>query len=160
VAHQAKLPLTFVGDGPLLEEIRAMGSPIHCTGWLDPAGVDAVLHQARALIFPSTWYETGGLVVLEALARGIPVLVSRATAPADFVRDGENGFLIDPDDGSGLEARMRALMDDAVAERMGRRAYERYWADPQSLDAHIARLLSVYRTVLATHQRTEKASAA
>jgi glycosyltransferase involved in cell wall biosynthesis len=159
-AQKANLPLTFVGDGPLLEEIRAIGSPIHCTGWLDPAGVDAVLRQARALIFPSTWYETGGLVVLEALARGIPVLVSRATAPADFVRDGENGFLIDPDDSSGLEERMRALMDDAQADRMGRQAYTRYWADPQTLDTHVARLLSVYRTILATHRRGEKASAA
>jgi glycosyltransferase involved in cell wall biosynthesis len=147
VAHQAKLPVTFVGDGPLLEEIRAMGSPLHCTGWLDPAGVDAVLRQARALIFPSSWYETGGLVVLEALARGIPVLVGRDTAPADFVEDGENGFLIDPQDGIGLKARMQALMDDARAGRMA-----------QTLDRHVAGLLSVYRSILAG--KVQKASAA
>lgn len=157
-ARQSGLSATFVGDGPLLEEIQAMGGPIHCTGWLDKGGVDAMLRQARALVFPSTWYETGGLVVLEALARGIPVLVSRATAPADFVMDGVNGFVIDPHDGPALRARMQALMDDGQTERMGQQAYERYWADPQTLDVHVAHLRSVYQTVLAG--RAEKASAA
>src|SRR5258706_13041944 len=75
LAHAARatgLPVRFAGDGPLLAEIKAMGTPIHCTGWLDPKGVNDILRQARALVFPSTWYETGGLVVLDALARGIP----------------------------------------------------------------------------------------
>src|SRR5262249_47232369 len=139
-ARQTNLPVTFVGDGPLLEETRSLGSPVHCTGWLDPMGVDAVLRQARALVFPSTWYETGGLVVLEALARGIPVLVSRQTAPADFVIDGANGFLIDPTNGRDLQARMQALANDAAAQHMGREAYDRYWAAPQTLDVHVANL--------------------
>jgi len=41
---------------------------------------------------------------------------------------------------------------------MGRAAYERYWADPQTLDVHVAHLRSVYQTILAG--RAEKASAA
>jgi glycosyltransferase involved in cell wall biosynthesis len=151
-ARATGLPVSFVGDGPLLAEIKALGAPIHCTGWMQPEGVDNMLRQARALVFPSTWYETGGLVVLEALARGIPVLVSRATAPADFVVDGENGFLIDPHDVQNLIARMRDLADPAVAERMGQRAYARYWADPQSLAVHVAKLSTVYRTLLAERQ--------
>jgi len=157
-ARQSGLPATFVGDGPLLGEIQAMAGSIHCTGWLDRGGVDAMLRQARALVFPSTWFETGGLVVLEALARGIPVLVSRATAAADFVADGVNGFLIDPHDGLALQGHMQALTDDGEAGRMGRQAYERYWADPQTLDAHVTNLCLVYRTILAG--RSGKASAA
>ena len=151
-ARATGFPVCFVGDGPLLTEIKMMGTPIHCTGWLDPKGVDTILRRARALVFPSTWYETGGLVVLEALARGIPVLVSRATAPADFVADGENGFLIDPHDPLDMERRMRDLADDAAAQRMGDQAYARYWADPQSLAVHITKLLAVYRTLLSGQQ--------
>lgn len=158
IAHQAGLPMTFVGDGPLLTEIQALGPPIACTGWLDPAGVEAVLEKARALVFPSTWFETGGLVVLEALGRGIPVLVSRQTAPADFVEDGQNGFLIDPEDEAGILARMQALTDDATAQRMGQEAYTRYWAEPQTLAVHVQKLLDVYRTILA--ERALPASAA
>jgi len=147
-ARQANLPVTFAGAGPLLEDIKALGDPIRCTGWLDAAGVDDILRQARTLLFPSTWYETGGLVVLEALARGIPVIVSRATAAAEFVADGQNGFLIDAGDISALAARMQELTDDASADRMGQQAFDRYWAKPQTMAAHIANLLEVYEIIL------------
>lgn len=156
VARHSGLPITFVGDGPLLAEIKAMGA--HCTGWLDAAGVETMMHQARALVLPSNWYETGGLVVLEALARGIPAIVSRTTAAADFITDGENGFLIDADSGDQLESCLRRLTDPKVAERMGRSAYERYWADPQTLPVHVAKLLAAYRDILAS--RGQPASAA
>jgi glycosyltransferase involved in cell wall biosynthesis len=158
IARQANLPVTFVGGGPLLEEIQGMGPSVRCIGWQDPQGVDAALRRARALIFPSTWYETGGLVVLEALARGIPVLVSRATAPADLVVEGRNGFLFDAGDDQVLANRLRQLMNDATAERMGREAYDRYWADPQTLAVHVESLSSVYRCILAKHHATRKAA--
>ena len=158
IARQADLPVTFVGGGPLLEEIQGMGPPIRCIGWQDPQGVDAALRRARALIFPSTWYETGGLVVLEALARGIPVLVSRTTAPADLVVEGRNGFVFDARDDQVLANRLRQLMNDAVAERMGREAYDRYWADPQTLAVHVESLFSVYRCILAKHRDTREAA--
>jgi glycosyltransferase involved in cell wall biosynthesis len=159
-ALQADLPVTFVGGGPLLEEIRNLSGSIRCTGWLDASGVDDVLRRARAVVFPSTWYETGGLVVLEALARGIPVIVSRTTAAADFVVDGQNGFLIDAGGTSALRACLRELADDAVAERMGRQAFERYWANPQTMAAHVENLLRVYRAVLSDHQARPQTSAA
>ena len=149
VARQTNLPVTFVGGGPLLAEIQAMGGPIRCTGWLDHQGVDAALRRARALIFPSTWYETGGLVVLEALARGIPVLVSNVTAPADFVAEGRNGFLFKPGDDQALLRGLRQMADDETAERMGLEAYNRYWANPQTMAVHVGNLRAVYRQILA-----------
>ncbi len=51
-ARQSGLPVKFVGDGPLLEEIRAMGEPVHCTGWLDANAVRKTVRGARALVFP------------------------------------------------------------------------------------------------------------
>lgn len=153
VAHSAGLPLTMIGDGPLLEALRGMGPIVRCTGWLDAASVIERTRRARALVFPSTWYETGGLVVIDALAQGIPVIVSRKTAPADLVVDGENGFLIDPDDRDALLACMRTLLDDDVAARMGAAAYRRYWSDPQTLERHSQALLAVYRSVLDNHAR-------
>jgi glycosyltransferase involved in cell wall biosynthesis len=150
-ARDAGLPLTIVGDGPLLEELSRLGGAIRCAGWLDGAGVDQAMRQARALIFPSTWHETGGLVVLEALARGIPVIVSRVTAPVDFIEDGVNGFIVDPQDRAALVDRMRILGDDAVARRMGAEAYERYWGDPQDSARHTNDLLSAYRAMMRGH---------
>ena len=159
-ARHTGLSMTFVGDGPLLEEIGTFGPSIRCTGWLNTAGVNAILRQARALVFPSTWYETGGLVVLEALARGIPVIASRTTAAADFIADGQNGFLVDAGDEPALAARLRALGEGGVAQRMGRHAFDRYWADPQSMSAHITKLLTVYDAILNDLRANEPASAA
>jgi glycosyltransferase involved in cell wall biosynthesis len=148
VAHAAHLPLTIAGDGPLLGELRKIGGTVRCTGWLDSAGLEAVLDRARALVFPSGWYETGGLVVLEALARGIPVVVSRKTAPADFVFDGVNGFVIDSGDSTALHARLRILEDDSVVARMAAQAYRRYWDEPQTSEVHTKNLTAVYRELL------------
>lgn len=149
VAHKARLPLTIAGDGPLLGALAKIGGTVRCTGWLDPQGLSQALANARALVFPSTWYETGGLVVLEALARGVPAIVSARTGVADFIADGENGFVVEPGDRNALLEAMRALSDGAVATRMGAEAYRRYWSDPQTPEAHTKGLLEVYRTVLA-----------
>jgi glycosyltransferase involved in cell wall biosynthesis len=158
LAREAQLPLTIVGDGPLLGELRAMGGTVRCTGWLTGASLAETMGKARALVFPSTWYETGGLVVLEALARGIPAIVARATAAAEFIVDGENGYLVDAGDWAMFGARMRSLAADSTAARMGEEAYRRYWSDPQTVDVHTANLLSVYRAVLSVHSTRSPAA--
>jgi glycosyltransferase involved in cell wall biosynthesis len=154
-ARDAGLPLTIAGDGPLLPELQAVGGSVACTGWLDAAALAATMRRARALVFPSTWFETGGLVVLEALAQGIPVIVSRTTGAADFIEHGSNGLLIEPGNWKALRTAMMTLNDPETAGRMGREAYARYWANPLSLQAHTSRLIEVYRTVLDRHVRTK-----
>jgi glycosyltransferase involved in cell wall biosynthesis len=151
-ARQTGLPVTFVGTGPLLEELRSHGGAIRCTGWVDADTVGSIMKRARALVFPSNWYETCGIVVLEALARGIPVIASGKTGAADFIRDGKNGYLIDPTDLAALKARMTDLTDDTIAQGMGQEAYARYWADPMTADVHVSRLLEVYQSVLTEHE--------
>jgi len=152
VARESGLPLTIAGDGPLLPELRSGGGDVACTGWLDAPALKVAMRQARALVFPSTWYETCGLVVLEALAQGIPVIVSRNTGAADFVEHGANGLLVEPGDAQALRAAMTTLNDPQTAARMGLEAYTRYWAKPLTLEAHTKRLLDVYGAILAKHQ--------
>ena len=50
---------------------------------------------ARALIFPSRWYETAGLTVLEAQTLKIPAIVSKYCAASEFIEEGKNGFLFE-----------------------------------------------------------------
>jgi glycosyltransferase involved in cell wall biosynthesis len=148
LAWDAGLPLVVVGDGPLLGELSALGGSVRCTGWLDRVGVEAELAAARALIFPSRWYETGGLVVGEALARGVPAVVSRITAPADDIIDGVSGLVVPSSDAVSLLAAMRRLQDDGEAARMGAAAYCRYWSKPRTEANYAARLIEIYRAVL------------
>ena len=115
------------------------------------------MRRARALIFPSTWYETGGLVVLEALAQGIPAIVNRTTAPVDFIADDVNGYVVESGDRLALQDRLRRLTDAAVAARLGAEAYRRYWLAPQTAELHTGSLLAVYRRLLSA--QTGSASA-
>lgn len=65
------------------------------TGWVSENEVDMYLAKSRVLVFPSLWPETFGLNVIKALMSGIPCLVSSNTAAADYIRDGENGFVFE-----------------------------------------------------------------
>ena len=147
-ARQSGVPATFLGDGPEADRIRAAYPAARVLPWADAKAVEAVLEGGRALVFPSAWYETSGLVVAEALARGVPAIVSDATGARDLIDDGSNGLLFSPDDPSALVSCMERLSSDEVARRMGRNAFARYWNAPLSRRAHVDRLLDVYDAVL------------
>ncbi|MGU3536995.1 glycosyltransferase family 4 protein [Methylobacterium sp. A54F] len=147
-ARRAGVRPVFVGDGERALELRARYPEAVLLGWRDPAGVQAMMRDARALVFPSVWYEGQPLTVYEALACGTPVVVSDACAGREAVEDGETGFWFRSGDPDALAAHLRALADDGLADRMGRAAHARYWAAPLSLDTHLDRLGSLYDTVL------------
>ncbi len=118
-AEAAGLPIVFVGDGPYRGELEAAGARV--TGWLAAAEVHRELNAARCLVFPSLWYETFGLVVAEAAARGVPAIVSDISAPADRITDGQDGWLFRAGDLADLTERMLLTRDDAVGTRNGSR---------------------------------------
>ncbi|WP_430450513.1 glycosyltransferase [Rhodophyticola sp.] len=73
--------------------------------------MQAHLAKARALVFPSTWYEVQGMVTIEALLRGIPVVCGAWSAASEVIRDGENGALYDTPRDADLIAALRRLPD-------------------------------------------------
>ena len=145
-AASSGLPIVFVGDGPLRPFIEASGARV--TGWLSAEDVERELRAARCLVFPSLWYETFGLVVTEAAARGVPAIVSDISAAAERVIDGDSGWVFRSGDENDLMARMAITRDDAAVRRAGARAYRRYWADPADPARHARKLLSIYQEVL------------
>lgn len=147
-AKRAGVRAVFVGDGPQRADLAARHPEAVMLGWRDAAGVQALMRQARALVFPSVWYEGQPLTVYEALACGAPVIVSDACAGREAVIDGETGFWFRSGDPEALAAHLRRLTDDGLAARMGRAAHDRYWTAPLSLDAHLDRLEGVYETVM------------
>ncbi len=143
-ARRAGVTPTLVGHGPAAEGIRARYPEAVMLGWKSPEEVWALMREARALVFPSVWYETQGLTAYEALAVGTPVIVSDVCAAREPVRDGRNGFWFRSGDAADLAEKMARLRDDALARRMAGEAYSRYWAAPPTLDWHLDRLLEVY----------------
>ncbi|KNY20797.1 glycosyltransferase family 4 protein [Methylobacterium sp. ARG-1] len=147
-ARRAGVRAVFVGDGSERADLAARYPEAVMLGWRHPAGVQALMRQARALIFPSVWYEGQPLTVYEALACGTPVIVSDACAGREAVVDGETGFWFRSGDPDALAAHLRRLSDDALAARMGRAAHARYWTAPLTPEVHLDRLTGVYETVM------------
>ncbi len=74
-----------VGDGDEKVKLENQYPNIEFTGWKNKDEVKQYMKGARALIFPSRWYETAGLTVLEAQSLGIPAIVSKNSAASEFV---------------------------------------------------------------------------
>ena len=107
----------------------------------------------NVVVLPSRWYETQGLVVLEAAARGVPAIVPDQCAASDFVDDGITGLVFRTGDLVDLEHKLRQLTDPALAARLGGAAYEKYWQAPATMASHTERLVAVYESMLARPTR-------
>lgn len=150
-AREAGLALRFVGDGDdeVKADVRRLNPDAQITGWLDADAVRAELRAARCLVAPSLWYETGPLTVGEAMAQGVPAIVPRTIGAAGRVRDGIDGLVLPAVAPEPLAEALTFLRDDAFAARLGRAAYEAYWAEPPTLRRHVEALLNGYGSAFA-----------
>jgi UDP-glucose:(heptosyl)LPS alpha-1,3-glucosyltransferase len=88
-------------------------------------------------------FDTFGMVVLEAMAAGLPVLIGGRVGARDIVRQGENGFVVeDPEDSDAVAERIAMMLRRDVRERMGQEAEKT--AREHSWDAVVAQVLAVY----------------
>lgn len=144
---QSGLPLTLVGDGPLrcLAETNKL---CRVTGWISRDAVMRELESARCLVFPSLCYETYGLSVDEAAARGIPAIVSGTSAAAERIQNDVTGWHTRVGNVSDLVRCLSISRDDATIRAAGQAAYVRWWADPSTLERHVDRMLGVYEEIL------------
>ncbi|MCA0400404.1 MAG: glycosyltransferase family 4 protein [Proteobacteria bacterium] len=147
-AERAGITPVFVGDGPLAGELAARFPQARLLGWHDAAGVRQRLREARALVFPSLWYEGQPLTVLESLALGTPVIAGDGSAGRESVVDGETGLWFRQGDVADLARALTRIQDDALVARLSAQAYRRYWAEPFTLERHSQRLEAVYSTLL------------
>lgn len=109
--HRLVLAGTDGGDGSRLRAL-AGGEPVTFTGYVDDARLDALIAGADLLVHPSL-YEGFGLVVLEAMVRGTPVLAARATALPET--GGKAAAYFEPSDPGNLARRLQELLADPAA---------------------------------------------
>ena len=119
--NPASRRLNILGDGPLEAELKALADSlgvadkIGFAGFVQTEEVAKTLSRSLALILPSV-EEQFGLVVIEAMALGLPVIVSENVGARDeLVRTGVNGFVIEPDNIEGMVDAMDRLAGDEMA---------------------------------------------
>ena len=107
--------LRILGSGPLERELREQAARLGIDdgvvfeGWVQTAAVSDALADALCLLLPS-YEEQFGLVVIEAMALGVPVLVSANAGAVDLMIDnGINGWIVDPRSPRALAAAMGRL---------------------------------------------------
>lgn len=123
-----------------------IGGRVIFTGVLPGAELPAV-YAAADLYAMLSRFDTFGMVVLEAMAASLPVLVSDRVGARDLVRDGENGFVLPADAGPDeLARKLASLLREEVRERMGRAARET--ARKNTWDAAAARIGAIYAELL------------
>jgi glycosyltransferase involved in cell wall biosynthesis len=150
------LPCQFIGEGSAAAAIARVNPGAILSGWMTHEDALAALRRARVLVFPSLWYETLGLVVLEAAGIGVPAIVPDSCAARESVVDGVTGFHFRSGDESDLRTKLAALQDPALVARMGRAAYDKFWSAPGwSLKQHGEGLARTYRTLLNSRKDSE-----
>jgi glycosyltransferase involved in cell wall biosynthesis len=143
--------LALVGGGPTRDalENHFAGTATHFVGYLQGEELGAAYASADAFIFPSRT-ETLGLVLLEAMAAGCPVVAARSGGIPDIVTDGLNGFLFDPkDDQSAIRATQNLFADPKLGQQFRHNA--RQEAERWAWSEATRQLASYYDKVL-THQ--------
>jgi len=148
-AKEAGVRAVFVGSGDQEDAVRQANPDAELTGWVTPDEVQNWIGQARALVFPSVWYETHGLVAYEAQARGVPVIVGDRCAAREAIVNQQTGLEFPMASKEGLVKALSQLRDGDGAARMGQAAIERYWQNPLTMDRHLDQLEAVYEAVMA-----------
>lgn len=115
--------LMVVGEGPYLEEMRreCEGYPVVFSGSLQGEELAEAFASADFLVYPSS-VDASGRIVMEAMASGIPCVVSNVGGPKESVEDGENGIVFRAESGSALRMAIRSMLYETARHEMGRNA--------------------------------------
>ncbi|WP_298805299.1 glycosyltransferase family 4 protein [uncultured Lentibacter sp.] len=121
----AEIPLvrlTIAGDGPQRGEIESLihahklEARVRLLGYQSQDQVAELLSQSQALVLPS-FAEGLPVVLMEAMAAGLPVISTRIAGVPELVKDGETGWLVAAGDQDGLKQAIKALLADPTRAR-------------------------------------------
>jgi len=150
-AVNSRLELTIGGDGAIARARRAaqrlgVADHVDLRGWVGPRGREALFARADVFVLPSR-AEGLPMSVLEAMARGLPVIATPVGGLPELIEDGVNGLLVPPGDPPALARAILKLADNQEARQaLGRAARETILARHSAAVA-LPRLEEVYAAV-------------
>jgi glycosyltransferase involved in cell wall biosynthesis len=147
------IPLIIVGGRPErgwlgANTVQRSPTAVRFLGLMSHEETLTAIKGARFLVFPSEWYETFGLGIVEAFACGVPVICSRLGAMQEIVVDGRTGFHFTPGNIEDLAARVEwAWAHPTETAAMGRAARAEYEAK-YTADRNYRMLIEIYKRAI------------
>jgi glycosyltransferase involved in cell wall biosynthesis len=148
---QQRAVLTLAGDGEIaqaqqLAERLGLGDRVRFLGWINPKQRNDLLASSDVFLLPS--YNEGlPVAMLEAMAWGLPVVVTPVGGITDIVTHNKNGLLVPPGDVGQLANALQTLIEqEPVRLRLGNHARQR--VTPLDISYYCRVLLSIYRSAL------------
>lgn len=139
--------IVIAGVGPDEARLKALAGHdprIVFLGFVPGDELWRLMAEASAVVVPSVWPEVYGLVALEAMCQGTPIVVAKSGGLPEIIGDSEGGIVVPPSDPRALaRAIQRVLESPTLADRMGKAAYARAReiGDPQE---HLAKIMEIY----------------
>ncbi|MFJ8910298.1 glycosyltransferase family 4 protein [Amycolatopsis sp. NPDC102389] len=144
-------PLVIAGTGPMQDEVARWAhgrDDVRYVGLQSKVECQDLIVRSNAVIAPSDWLEAFGLVVVEAMAAGVPTVAAAHGAFRELVEDGVTGLLHEPGDPESLADRLREIVGDAERnQEMGwaaRLVYEQEFTPKVGLE----RLIGGYQAAI------------
>ncbi|SFJ98136.1 Glycosyltransferase involved in cell wall bisynthesis [Halobacillus dabanensis] len=156
------ISLAFVGDGPVKQELEETfkGTNTVFTGLLHGEELAQAFSSSDALIFPSVT-ETLGLVILEAMASGLPVIAAKSGPTMEQVEDGKTGLLFENENTDSMIEAIQRLEDEELYRKLCKNARleaEKYsWQKPsEQILEYYHKTLKVFEESAATASKKTK----
>lgn len=151
-----ELQVKIAGRGPEEEAlqtlVRAAGAKnIEFLGFQSPDALSSIRAKADALVMPSICYENASTSLLEGMADGIPCLATRIGGNPELIQDGEDGWLVTPNDVQDWVAQLRAFLATPEEERKRRgMSARKKIIDTRTWPKHLADLDHIYHSAIQT----------
>lgn len=148
-----RIPLKIVGDGPLAPQVVESAGQIPGVTWLGrkPATeLYRLMGEATCVLFTSEWYETFGRVIIEAFAKGTPVIAANIGASGELVDHGRTGLHFRPGDPDDLADRVEWLIANTAERARMRQEARAEFEAKYTADRNYATLTDIYRRAAAS----------
>jgi glycosyltransferase involved in cell wall biosynthesis len=158
-ARDVDAEFVICGEGRRLQALRRLAERlgvaqrVSFAGWLGPEQLARELAEASVVAIPSLWPEPFGLVGIEALAAGRPVVASATGGVEDWLEDGRSGLCVQPGDVGALARALSELLSDPERQRTMGEAGRATVGERFTEQRHIAALLDAYAAARETWQR-------
>lgn len=112
----AEIPLYIAGDGPQKEDVESfiskngLDNQVKILGYQNRENMERIVEKCKCVILPSEWYENGPYSIMEAMAKGKPVIGSRIGGIPELIEDGITGYTFEPCNATALADAIHKML--------------------------------------------------